>query len=187
MQEQRPAELDPELELSDEAFLLVGTGGVVAVEIEPAFADRHDPRVLRQRAQRGDGLRIAFTGVMGVDACRSVKAMLVCNFLRGAALVHGGTCHHDGRDAGIARARDDLVEIAAERGVRQVGPDVDHCSFFRRYRSSSASRGESSSGLSFASSSRSASGEGSGSSGLLRTNKSPCCDDAGLDSSRTWR
>src|SRR2546422_262299 len=99
MQEQRPAELAAELELRDEAFLLVGTGGVVAVEIQPAFADRHDAGVLRQRAQRG----------------------------------------------------------------------------------------ESSSGLSFASSSRSASGEGSGSSGLLQTNRSPCCDDARLESSRTWR
>src|SRR5437762_4538015 len=105
MQEQRPAELDAELELRDEAFLLVGTGGVVAVEVEPAFADRHDPRVLRQRAQHEDGLRIAFTGVMGMDACRSVEAMLVCDFLRGAALLHGGACHHDGRDAGGARAR----------------------------------------------------------------------------------
>src|SRR3989442_472593 len=94
MQEQRPAELDAELELRDEAFLLVGTGGVVAVEIEPAFTDRHDAGVLRQRAQRGDGLRIAFTGVMGADACRSVKARLVCNFLRGAALGHGGPGHH---------------------------------------------------------------------------------------------
>src|SRR2546429_9054581 len=174
MEEQRPAELDAELELRDEAFLLVGTGGVVAVEIEPAFADRYDPRVLRQRAQRGDGLRIAFTGVMGVDACRSVKVMLVCNFLRGAALVHGGACHHDGRDAGIARARDDLVEIGPERGVRQVGPVVDHCSFLRRYRSSSASRGESSSGLGFARSSRTAAGGGSGSSGLLRPKKAAC-------------
>src|SRR5207245_8114447 len=124
MQEQWPAELDAELELRDEAFLLVGTGGVVAVEIQPAFADRHDPRVLRQRAQREDGLRIAFTGVMGVDACRSVKAMLVCNFLRGAALGHGGACHNYGRDAGIARARDDLVEIAADRGVRRCGPEL---------------------------------------------------------------
>src|SRR2546427_10303191 len=184
MQERRPAELDAELELRDEAFLLVGTGGVVAVEIEPALADRPAPRVLRQRAQRGDGLRIAFTGVMGVDACRSVKAMLVCNFLRGAALVHGGTCHHDGRDAGIARARDDLVETAAERGMRQVGPDVDHCSFFRRYRGSSASRGESSSGLSFASSSRSASEAGSGACSLPRSNKSSGCRDA--NSHASW-
>src|SRR2546421_12558945 len=102
MQEQRPAELDAKLELRDEAFLLVGTGGVVAVEIEPAFADRHDAWVLRQPAQRGDGLRIAFAGVMGGDACRSVEAMLVCNFLRGAALLDGGACTYDGRDAGSA-------------------------------------------------------------------------------------
>src|SRR5438445_13500096 len=97
MQEQRPAELDAELELRDEAFLLVGTGGVVAVEIEPAFADRYDPRVLRQRAQRGAGLRIAFTGAMGEGGCRSAKVMLVCYCLRGAALLHGGARHPAGR------------------------------------------------------------------------------------------
>ena len=54
MQEQRPVELDAELELRDEAFLLVGTGGVVAVEVETAFTDRHDAGVAGDAPQFGN-------------------------------------------------------------------------------------------------------------------------------------
>src|SRR2546430_943150 len=132
MQEQGFAELDAELELRDEPFLLVGMRRVVAVEIEPAFADRHDPWVAGDAPYFGNRGWAAIARVMRMNAGSRIKIEARGDFQSRAALLPGGARYHDGRDAGIARVRDDLVEIGAERGVRQVGPDVDHSSFFSR-------------------------------------------------------
>src|SRR5439155_26210199 len=55
MQEEGRAELQAELELRDEPFLLVGIRRVVAVEVEAALTYGHDPRMLCQLAQLADG------------------------------------------------------------------------------------------------------------------------------------
>ena len=73
MQEERFAELEAELELRDAALLLVWMGRVVAVEVEPALADRHHARVLGKLAQGRDGFRVAIARVMRVHARRAAQ------------------------------------------------------------------------------------------------------------------
>jgi hypothetical protein len=50
MQEQRLAELEAQLRLRDEPLLLVGVWRIVAVEVQAAFADRHDFRIGSERS-----------------------------------------------------------------------------------------------------------------------------------------
>ena len=47
------------------------------------------------------------------------------------ALADGGAGDDDAFHASLARARHDLRDVVAERGMREVGADVDH-SFFSR-------------------------------------------------------
>src|SRR5204862_1052199 len=73
MQEQRQAELEAELELCDEPFLLVWMRRIVAVEVEAAFADRHRARMLGEPAQLSNSGRAAVARMVRMHADRGIK------------------------------------------------------------------------------------------------------------------
>src|SRR5258707_6854434 len=175
MQEQRPAQLDTELELRDEPFLLVGMRRVVAVEVQAAFAYRHNAGIFRDFPERIDGRGIAAARMVRVDSWGGVQAVLFRDAGRRGAFLHRRSGHHDLRHAGGSRASDVLVEIVAKSRVREVRAEVRQLrlhSFFRRYSSSRASRGERSSGFILPSSSRRGSTRGSSSTARVFENKS---------------
>src|SRR5690606_8574009 len=95
MEEDRELELGRERELRLEGALLRVGRREVAKEVEAALADRDDARLLGERSQRVDRVRIELGGMMGMDAGRRIEPGARRRELRGAGAR---------RDA---RARDD--------------------------------------------------------------------------------
>ena len=87
---------------------------VVAVEVQAAFADGDDLRMLRELAQRGNGLRIALARVVRMHAGRGVQAVRCGEFGCVPAFLDRGAGDDDGVHARGARAREHRVEVLAE-------------------------------------------------------------------------
>jgi hypothetical protein len=124
VQKERLAELRGKLELRHEPFLLAGVRRVVAVEIQPAFAERHDPRSPGHFPQRGNRRVVALARMVRMHAGGGVQAVRVGDVRGTPAFLHRGARDDDALDAMRVRTGQHGVEIVAERRVRQVGPDV---------------------------------------------------------------
>jgi len=111
MQEKRLADVEGELELREEPFLLVRMRRVIAVEVEAALADRNTVGVLRDLLELGDRALAALACMVRMNPGRKRKAeraSLPAFFDRGAG-------DDDGLDAGRTRPRHDRVPVLAER------------------------------------------------------------------------
>ncbi len=124
VQEEGLAQLQAELELRDEPFLLVGMRRVVAVEVEAAFADGHHPRVLRQLAQLADGRGTAIARMVRMHAGGGMEPEPAGDLRRQLALEHGGPGDDDARNARHPGACHDRFEVVVEARVREIGADV---------------------------------------------------------------
>src|SRR4051812_9659035 len=125
VQEERLAELESELELRHEPFLLVGMRRIVAVEVEAAFTDRDAARMNAKVAELRDRALVAVACVMRMDARGAVEVVAIGDLRRQPALEHGGPGDDQRRDAGGASARQDRVDIVVKARMREVGADVD--------------------------------------------------------------
>src|SRR5688500_3897685 len=110
MQEQRLAQLNPELGLRDEALFLVRVRRVVAVEVQAAFADRYAGRIPGQFAQSIDGLSIEILRMMRMHARGERQSERRCLL----ALLDGGTRDDNGLDARLPGARQHVVQVGGE-------------------------------------------------------------------------
>ena len=122
---QRLGGLARERDLRREGALLVSAGRPLAIEVEPALADRHAALVRRERAQLGQvGVVEAARGV-GVASDRRVHLREVLG--RGERRAAGGSVDahgHDARDPGGVGRRDEL-RVGGLAQV-EVGVRVDH-------------------------------------------------------------
>src|ERR1051325_6036760 len=125
MQEERLADLEAELELRDEPFLLVGMRRIVAVEVEAAFADRDAARMRRELTQLAERRVIAVARMVRMDAGRAVEVQPIGDLGREPALEHRGAGGDDRADARAAGAADHRIEVLVEARVRQIRADVD--------------------------------------------------------------
>src|SRR5207244_9691151 len=111
VQKERSSELNTELELGDEPFLLVRMRRVVAVEVEPALPDRDHARMLRQLAQLPDGGGTAVARVMRMHAGRRVELQAIGDLRRQPALEHRGAGHYDVRHVCRPGAGGDRLDV----------------------------------------------------------------------------
>ena len=102
MEEQGLAQFAGEFELRHEPLLLVGMGRVVAVEVQPAFANGHHTRIRQESAQGGQGIGSAMGCFMRVHPCRGVNTgVRLGKGQRSPAARDAGSRDHDRFDAGV--------------------------------------------------------------------------------------
>src|SRR6185436_19020488 len=78
MEKKRLAELEAQLELRDEPFLLVGMRRIVAVEVQAALADRDHFGMPGELSQGGNGLRAAVARMVRMHACGRKQEIGTC-------------------------------------------------------------------------------------------------------------
>jgi len=127
VEENRFAELACELELAVEGGLLRSARRVIPEVIESALADRHDLRLLSERAQFGRALGGEFARVVRVDAGRREEPAAVLARQTDRALRRGKRRARDDhlRDARDAGAFDHRLAIGIVTVVREIDADVD--------------------------------------------------------------
>ena len=119
------AELGGQLELALEELALAVVRRVVAVEVEAGLADRDRALVGEQLAQLVEPRRVGLGGLVRMDPERCEDAVVpLGDRERLAAGVEARADRDDPVDAGLARARDELVRRLRARVEVRVG--VDH-------------------------------------------------------------
>jgi hypothetical protein len=126
VQEDGFADLGCELQLRRESSLLCVARREIAKEVETAFADCHDSRLVVQRAQGRAAVRVELFGVVGVHARRGEQPPRLRS--RQRRTLNAGRDRRAGHDEPMdARGRgafDHAFSIAIEAVMGQIDADI---------------------------------------------------------------
>ena len=109
-----------------EPFFLVRMRRVVAVEVQAAFADRHNLGLLRHYPQRGDRRPVAVARVVRVNTCSAIDTFMVFRKRqRGSTFMYRSPGHDDIFHARSPRSIQNLLKVGMKGRMRKIRPDIN--------------------------------------------------------------
>src|SRR5829696_5560967 len=119
MQKERLTQRQSQLELRHEPFLLLRMRRVVAVEVEAAFADGDDARMLCDFLQLIDRGRAAIPRMVRMYASGGIEIETFGDLARSPAFGDGRAGNNECGDTHSSGACDDRLEVVVKARMRQ--------------------------------------------------------------------